>query len=82
MEESAKMKQEATNGCAQAQSADRDKLVAAEIKAGRCPFGMLRDGQTIAHCLLGFPGCECGDELMLNPYLQVGEGKGKECNDA
>lgn len=49
---------------------ERDKIVAEKIKAGRCPFGYLKEGQTIAHCPLGFPGCSCGDELELNPYLQ------------
>lgn len=49
---------------------ERDKFVAAEIKAGRCPFKMLQAGQTMAHCALGFPGCACADELMFNPYLQ------------
>lgn len=52
---------------------DRDRIVAAEIEAGRCPFGMLQAGQTIAHCPLGFPGCGCGDELLVNPHLRVGE---------
>lgn len=52
---------------------NRDQIVAAEIKAGKCPFGMLQEGQTIAHCPTGFPGCGCSDELMLNPYLQEGE---------
>lgn len=47
----------------------RDKIVADEIRAGHCPFGHLQPGQTIMHCPLGFPGCGCGDELMLNPYL-------------
>lgn len=51
-------------------SDDDEKQLADEIKAGRCPWGRLQPGQTIAHCPLGFPGCACGDELMLNPYLQ------------
>ena len=49
---------------------ERDKFVADEIRAGRCPFGELQPGQTMAHCPLGFPGCGCADELMENPYLQ------------
>lgn len=49
---------------------ERDKLVADEIRAGRCPFGYLKEGQTIGHCPLGFPGCGCGDELMLNEHLK------------
>jgi hypothetical protein len=48
----------------------RDQYVAKEIKAGHCPFGNLKPGQQIPHCPLGFPGCSCGDELMLNPYLK------------
>lgn len=52
--------------------AARDKLVADSIKSGKCPFGMLKEGQTIGHCPLGFPGCGCGDELMVNPYLTDG----------
>ena len=48
---------------------ERDKIAADEIKQGKCPFGELAEGQTIAHCPLGFPGCGCGDEIMLNPYL-------------
>lgn len=54
---------------------DRDRIVAHEIQSGRCPFGMLKPGQTIAHCMLGFPGCGCGDEMMLNPFLQKEEGE-------
>lgn len=50
---------------------DRDKIVAEAIRRGECPFGRLRPGQSIAHCPLGFPGCGCGDELMLNPHLIV-----------
>ncbi len=56
---------------------ERDKTVAAEIKAGKCPFKMLQDGQTMAQCQLGFPGCGCADELMLNPYLQDWDGEVK-----
>lgn len=48
----------------------RDRDVAASIKRGECPFHMLKPGQTMAHCPLGFPGCSCADELMLNPYLR------------
>lgn len=48
---------------------ERDRFVAAEIHAGRCPFGYLQPGQSIAHCPLGFPGCGCGDEMQLNPYI-------------
>lgn len=48
---------------------DRDIVVATFIRQGICPFGNLQPGQTIAHCPLGFPGCSCGDELMVNPYL-------------
>ncbi len=52
---------------------ERDKFVADEIRAGRCPFGKLQAGQQIAHCPLGFPGCGCGDELLLNPFLQTSD---------
>lgn len=48
---------------------ERDRRVADEIKAGRCPFGCLKEGQTLAHCPLGFPGCGCADEWQLNPNL-------------
>ena len=47
----------------------RDRKVADAIRAGQCLFGMLKPGQSIAHCPLGFPGCGCGDEIMLNPFL-------------
>ena len=47
-----------------------DWLVAEAIKRGECPFGCLKPGQNMSHCELGFPGCACADELMLNPYLQ------------
>lgn len=47
----------------------RDKSVADEIRSGRCPFGRLKPEQTMAHCPLGFPGCGCADEWMVNPYL-------------
>lgn len=50
---------------------EQEKYVADEIRAGRCPFGMLEDGQTMAHCPLGLPGCSCADEWMLNPNLTV-----------
>lgn len=52
---------------------DRDRRVAEEIKAGRCPLGYLSGGQTIDNCPLGFPGCGCADEIADNPYLQEGE---------
>lgn len=39
--------------------------VLAEIKAGRCPFGMLKEGQVIGQCPAGFPGCACMDEIMV-----------------
>lgn len=50
-------------------SDERDKIVAEAIMRGECPFGMLKQGQTIANCPLGFPGCGCADEMMLNKYL-------------
>lgn len=49
---------------------DRDRHVAGEIRAGRCPFGMLDEGQTMAQCPFGFPGCGCADEWMVNPLLK------------
>lgn len=52
-----------------AEQEKRDKWVASEIQVGRCPFGSLKPGQTLAHCPGGFPGCACADELELNPYL-------------
>lgn len=48
---------------------DRDKIVADAIKSGKCPFGMLEEGQTMGQCPSGFPGCGCADEKMLNPHL-------------
>ncbi len=53
---------------------DRDRFVAGEIRAGRCPFGKLQPGQGIGHCPLGFPGCGCGDELLENKFLQEESG--------
>jgi hypothetical protein len=47
----------------------RDRLVASVIKAGRCPYGYLKEGQPMAQCPLGFPGCGCADEIELNPFL-------------
>lgn len=57
---------------------ERDRIVAAEIRAGRCPFGEWKPGDPggIGICHLGVPGCGCADEFMLNPYLQ------KEFDDA
>ncbi len=51
---------------------ERDKKVAEEIKAGRCPFGEWRPGDpgVVGICHLGVPGCGCADEMLLNPYLQ------------
>jgi len=43
----------------------RGHLVA-EIRAGKCPFGQLKEGQTMGHCPAGFPGCACMDELMAD----------------
>jgi hypothetical protein len=34
------------------------------IANGECPFGLLKEGQTMAECPSGFPGCGCMDELM------------------
>lgn len=53
----------------------RDRDVAEAIRRGECPFHQLKPGQTMAHCPLGFPGCGCADELMLNPYLQPEPGQ-------
>lgn len=58
------------SGATEMTEGERDLFVATEIRAGRCPFGKLQPGETIAHCPSGFPGCGCGDELMLNPNLQ------------
>jgi len=55
---------------------ERDQIVAAAIRKGECPFGHLKEGQSMAHCPLGFPGCGCADELELNPYLQDKEARG------
>ena len=52
------------------QDEERDKIVAEAIKGGKCPFGYLKEGQSMGHCPLGFPGCGCADEWMLNPYLE------------
>jgi hypothetical protein len=42
------------------------------IKEGKCPFGQLKEGQTMGHCPAGFPGCACMDELMADPdYLDA-----------
>lgn len=30
-----------------------------------CPYGNLKEGQSIAHCPLGFPGCACADDLVI-----------------
>lgn len=49
---------------------ERDRIVANEIRAGRCPFGMLAEGQTMGQCPHGFPGCGCADEWMANPHLK------------
>lgn len=48
---------------------DRDRNVARDIRGGACPWHNLEVGQTMAHCPLGFPGCGCADEWMVNPYL-------------
>lgn len=49
---------------------ERDLLVARAIRDGRCPFDQLPPDTDMSHCPLGFPGCGCADELMLNPHLQ------------
>lgn len=49
--------------------AERDETVAREILAGRCPFGRLKEGDSMAHCPLGFPGCGCADEWNSNEHL-------------
>lgn len=48
----------------------RDYMLAQQIKAGKCPFGNLKEGQSIAHCPSGFPGCACADEFECNKYLK------------
>lgn len=63
------MSQERTTVTHEPSQEERDQLVARYIKAGVCPFDNLRPGESIAHCPLGFPGCGCADELMLNPFL-------------
>lgn len=45
------------------------QYIADEIRAGRCPFGRLSEGQSMAHCPSGFPGCACADEWTCNPIL-------------
>lgn len=49
---------------------ERDRIVAEAIRGGNCPFGELAEGENIARCPLGFPGCGCADEMTLNPYLK------------
>lgn len=49
----------------------RNIYVAEMIKSGKCPFGALEEGQTMSQCPSGFPGCACGDEYMLNSFLQT-----------
>lgn len=31
-----------------------------------CPYGMLPPGEPMAKCPGGFPGCSCGDDMMLD----------------
>ena len=52
---------------------EKQKLVAMVIESGRCPFGVVPPGEEMGTCRLGFPGCGCMDERMLNPHLQTGE---------
>jgi hypothetical protein len=49
---------------------ERDRTVAEAIKRKECPFGHVLPGESLATCPLGFPGCGCADELLLNPFLQ------------
>jgi hypothetical protein len=49
---------------------ERDYFVAKIIRKGKCPFSNLKEGQSMGHCPLGFPGCNCADEIMLNEYLE------------
>ncbi len=58
-----------------------NKLVADIIKSGKCPFDVLPKGEPMAKCPLGFPGCACAAELMLNPYLQDANDLLVESND-
>ena len=52
---------------------EKQKLVAMLIKNNICPFGVQPPGKALATCPSGFPGCGCADELMLNPYLDIGQ---------
>ena len=52
---------------------EQEQQVVDDIKAGLCPFGLLKPGQRMGHCPLGFPGCGCADELLNNPALQGAE---------
>lgn len=47
----------------------QEACTAAQIARGICPWRMTAHGE-MAKCPLGFPGCSCADELMLNPHLQ------------
>lgn len=49
---------------------ENEALKATIIKRRLCPFGRLEEGQSMAHCPSGFPGCACGDEIQTNKYLQ------------
>ena len=31
-----------------------------------CPYGCLPPGEPMAKCPVGFPGCSCGDDMMLD----------------
>lgn len=48
---------------------ENDQLRAMLIRNRLCPFGKLKEGQVMAHCPSGFPGCACGDEIVNNKYL-------------
>ena len=48
---------------------NNEKVIAEAILRGECPFGELKEGQSMGHCPLGFPSCGCADEYMINPFL-------------
>jgi hypothetical protein len=49
---------------------ERDKIVADKILNGECPFGCLEPNKTMSQCPIGFPGCNCMDEMAYNPFLK------------
>lgn len=41
-----------------------DRLIAFCWRNNLCPYGMVRQGEPVGTCIVGFPGCACMDSVV------------------